>query len=103
MAMPNISAICAVVGIGLIVIPLNIAASRKRQETKSMRENRAREAVNMPPTYSAQGKNKNKNKKQKKRSSSGLGFKSTGQSDTAPGLQMEILLVNCELQAMAEG
>jgi inner membrane protein involved in colicin E2 resistance len=63
MAMPNISAICAVVGIGLIVIPLNIAVSRKRQETKSMKETRAREAVNMPPTYSAQGKNKNKKQK----------------------------------------
>jgi hypothetical protein len=66
MAMPNISAICAVVGIGLIVIPLNIAASRKRQEAKSMKENRAREAVNMPPTYSAQGKNKNKKTKKEK-------------------------------------
>jgi hypothetical protein len=60
MAMPNISAICAAVGIGLIVIPLNIAVSRKRQETKSMKENRAREALDMPPTYSAQGKKKGK-------------------------------------------
>jgi hypothetical protein len=59
----------------------------------------------MPPTYSAQAKLKKKLKKRKlkKGSSSGLGFKSTGQPDTARGSQMEILLANCELQAMAEG
>jgi hypothetical protein len=53
----------------------------------------------MPPTYSTQAKRKKeinkerkKERKKEKKSPSGLGFKSTGQPDTARGLQMEILL-----------